>query len=44
MRTVCSDAVNRLTNELNRNSDLEVSFHIVGSGGRNMIAQNENQK
>lgn len=43
MRTVCSDAVNRLTNELNRNSDLEVSFHIVGSGGRNMIAQNENE-
>lgn len=43
MRTVCSDAVNRLVNELNRNSDLEVSFHIVGSGGRNMIAQNETE-
>lgn len=43
MRTVCSDAVNRLANELNRNSELEVSFHIVGSGGRNMIAQNESE-
>ena len=43
MRTECADVINRLANELNSNSDLQVSFHIVGSGGRNMIAQNENE-
>ena len=43
MRTECADVVNRLVNELNRNSDLQASFHLVGSGGRNMIAQNENE-
>ena len=43
MRTECADTVNRLVSELNRNSDLQVSFHIVGSGGRNMITQNDNE-
>ena len=43
VRSATSDAVNRLVNGLNNMEGWHVGFRIIGSGGRNMPTQNENE-
>lgn len=43
LKTTCGDIVNRLTNSINNDGKMKVSFSLVGSGERNLITQNENE-
>ena len=41
LRGTCSDIVNQLVQQINRDSDMKVEAHLIGSGARNLITQNE---
>ena len=43
MKSRCSDIVNQLVQNINNDSMLMVEAHLVGSGARNLIAQNANE-
>lgn len=43
MRRECSDIVNRLVQNINKDNYLKVEMQMVGSGGRNLETQNSNQ-
>lgn len=43
MRKECSDIVNRLVQNINKDNYLKVEMQMVGSGGRNLETQNSNQ-
>lgn len=43
MRSLCSDIVNQLVQRINNEGQLFVEAHLVGSGARNMVTQNENE-
>lgn len=43
MRRECSDVVNRLVQNINKDNYLKVEMQMVGSGGRNLETQNSNQ-
>lgn len=40
LRGTCGDIVNQLVQRINRDSEMTVSAHLVGSGGRNLVTQN----
>ena len=42
MKGLCGDLVNQLVQAINREGILEVRHHLVGSGAKNLITQNEN--
>ena len=42
MKGLCGDLVNQLAQAINREGQLEVKQHLVGSGAKNLITQNEN--
>ncbi|MGI6782344.1 MAG: hypothetical protein ACOX56_05955 [Acholeplasmataceae bacterium] len=42
MRKLCSDIVNQLVQEINKDDFLNVKAYLVGSGARNLITQNAN--
>lgn len=42
LRGTCGDIVNQLVQHINRDLDMTVSAHLVGSGARNLVTQNEN--
>ena len=42
LRSVCSDIVNQLVQQINNDGELLVEAHLVGSGARNMVTQNAN--
>lgn len=41
MRTCCADIINQLVQRINNDSVMEVEAHLIGSGARNLITQNE---
>ena len=41
LRGTCSDIVNQLVQQINRDSVMKVEAHLIGSGDRNLITQNE---
>lgn len=41
LRGTCGNIVNQLVQRINRDSEMTVSTHLVGSGGRNLVTQNE---
>lgn len=43
MRSVCSDIVNQLVQIINNQDFLTVKTHLIGSGAKNLITQNENE-
>lgn len=43
MRRLCSGIVNELVQAINKDSVINVSAHLVGSGARNMETQNSNE-
>ena len=43
MKAICSDIVNRLVQTINREDFMTVRAHLVGSGAKNLILQNENE-
>ena len=43
MRSVCSDIVNQLVQIINNQDFLTVKAHLIGSGAKNLITQNENE-
>lgn len=43
MRRVCSDIVNQLVQEINRDNEMKVEAQLVGSGARNLETQNANE-
>lgn len=43
MRSVCSDIVNQLIVAINNEDFLTVQAHLIGSGAKNLITQNENE-
>lgn len=43
MRRLCSDIVNQLVQRINNDGHLFVEAHLVGSGARNLVTQNENE-
>ena len=43
MRGLCSDIVNQLVQQINRDGVLQVEAHLVGSGARNMVTQNADE-
>lgn len=43
LRSVCSDIVNQLVQQINNDGELLVEAHLVGSGARNMVTQNANE-
>lgn len=43
MKSSCSDIVNRLVQNINKDGYLEVSMEMIGSGARNLITQNANE-
>ena len=40
MKSLCSDIINQLVQQINNAGDLHVEAHLVGSGARNLITQN----
>ena len=42
MRSHCSDIINQLVQSINNDPVMTVEAHLVGSGARNLITQNEN--
>ena len=43
MKGLCGDLVNQLAQAINREGQLEVKQHLVGSGAKNLITQNANR-
>lgn len=43
MRRECSDIVNQLVQEINRDNEMKVEAQLVGSGARNLETQNANE-
>jgi len=43
MKSHCSDIINQLVQSINNDSMLTVEAHLVGSGARNLITQNEKE-
>lgn len=43
MRSFCSDIVNQLVQTINNEDFLNVQAHLIGSGAKNLITQNENE-
>ena len=43
MRRFCSDIVNQLVQTINNEGFLTVQAHLIGSGAKNLITQNENE-
>ena len=43
MRRFCSDIVNQLVQTINNEHFLTVQAHLIGSGAKNLITQNENE-
>lgn len=43
MRSLCADIVNQLVQRINNDSVMEVKAYLIGSGGINMITQNEKE-
>lgn len=43
MRSLCSNIVNQLVQRINHDGALLVEAHLVGSGARNMVTQNESE-
>ena len=43
MRALCADIVNQLVQQINNDGHMWVEAHLVGSGAKNMIAQNANE-
>ena len=43
MRRFCSDIVNQLVQTINNEDFLNVQAHLIGSGAKNLITQNENE-
>lgn len=41
LRRTCGDIVNQLVQRINRDPEMTVSAYLVGSGGRNLVTQNE---
>lgn len=42
MRSLCSDIINQLVQYINNDDVMDVEAHLIGSGARNLITQNEN--
>ena len=43
MRSACFDLMNQLKQRINNDNYMEVDFHLVGSGARNLETQNANE-
>ncbi len=43
MKNLCSDIMNQLKQQINNDSVMKVDIHLVGSGAKNLITQNENE-
>ena len=43
MKRLCADIVNQLVQSINNDSVMQVKAHLVGSGAKNLIAQNAKQ-
>lgn len=43
MRCYCSDIINQLVQQINNDSIMTVAAHLVGSGAKNLITQNEKE-
>ena len=43
MKRLCSDIVNQLVQEINKDDRMSVRAFLVGSGARNLFTQNGNQ-
>lgn len=41
MKGVCSNIINQLVQQINRDGEMEVKANLVGSGAKNLITQNE---
>ncbi|MFA5561692.1 MAG: hypothetical protein WDA00_03550 [Eubacteriales bacterium] len=42
MKSLCSDIVNQLVQQINGDGEMRVKANLVGSGAKNLITQNEN--
>ena len=43
LKSCCSDIINQLVQFINEDGVMEVQAHLVGSGARNLITQNEQE-
>ena len=43
MKALCADIVNQLVQAINNEGEMTVKQHLVGSGAKNLITQNENE-
>ena len=43
MKGLCSDIINQLVQQINRDGEMEVKANLVGSGAKNLITQNEKE-
>lgn len=43
MKSLCSDIINQLEQSINNDSVMTVEAHLVGSGAKNLITQNNNK-
>lgn len=43
MKALCADLVNQLVQAINSDGEMTVKQHLVGSGAKNLITQNENE-
>ena len=41
MKGECSNIINQLVQQINRDGEMEVKANLVGSGAKNLITQNE---
>lgn len=41
MRQTCSDIINQLVQQINKGPEMNVQAHLIGSGAKNLITQNE---
>lgn len=41
MRGTCSDIINQLVQQINKGPEMKVQAHLIGSGAKNLITQNE---
>ncbi|MCQ2741127.1 MAG: hypothetical protein MJ210_03305 [Alphaproteobacteria bacterium] len=44
MKSVCSDLINQLVQNINKDDVMEVAAHLVGSGAKNLITQNAKER
>ena len=42
MKSLCSDIINQLVQQINGDGEMRVKANLVGSGAKNLITQNEN--